>query len=500
MTDKQALKRWEELASNIRKLKVVDQETPEQKEKRIERLKKSFPDFCKYYFPEYASGPFAKFHIRIANKLIRNDQIYLVAALAREHGKSVLLGLFVPAYLMFTGKLHNMLLVSHNRDNAEELLMPLILNLEHNQRIINDFGTQKGFRSWEAGNWHTNEGISFRAIGAGQSPRGTRNEEKRPDFILIDDIDTDEEARNQTRIDTKWKWIEQALFPTMSISGSKRFVFAGNIIAKESCIVKASRVADEFVKVNILDRNGNPSWERYTKEDVDYMLSKISYASGQKEYFNNPISEGTVFKDITWGRVPPINRFKFLVAYCDPSYKNSKKNDFKAIPLVGEHAGNFYVINAFVDQTTISEMIKWFYDHDERVNNKTSLYSYIEAGSLQDTFYQELFLPRLIAVGQQKGKHLSISPDHRKKPDKFTRIESTLEPLNRQGRLIFNEREKKNPHMQRLEEQLKAIEPSLPAHDDGPDALEGAVWIINNKIKTFKVSSGRSKRKSTKKY
>ena len=498
LTDKQALKQWEQHAQNIRKLKVVEHEDAAAKASRIQRLQRDFVAFSEYYFPEYASAPFAKFHLKIARKLIDNDEIYLVAALAREHGKSVLLGLLIPAYLKFTGRTHNMLLISHNKDNAEELCMPLILNLELNQRLIHDYGTQKSIGNWEAGNWRTIDGFSLRAIGAQQSPRGTRNEEKRPDFVLIDDIDTDEESRNQTRIDNKWKWIEQALFPTMSISGAKRFVFAGNIIAKEGCIVKASRVADFFIQVNILDKDGKPSWPRYTLEQVNYMLSKISYASAQKEYFNNPISEGTVFKDITWGKVPPLSRFKFLVGYCDPSYKDSKKNDFKALPLIGELNGTFYVVTAFLEQTTVANMVKWYYDLDAYVEGKTAVYWYIEAGSLQDTFYQELFLPKLITHGTAVGKHLSITPDHRKKPDKFTRIEATLEPLNRQGRLIFNERERQNPHMMRLEEQMKAVEPSLPAHDDGPDATEGGVWIINNKLRVFKITAAPGKRSGKK--
>lgn len=499
MTNNQAIKKWEQVASNIRKLKAVEYEAPEVKEKRIAGLKKDFVAFSKYYFPEYASAEFGDFHLKIANKIIKNDQLYLVAALAREHGKSVVLGLLIPAFLKFTGKLYNMLLVSHNQDNAIELFMPLILNLEHNQRIINDFGKQRGFRTWESGNWNTTDGCGFRAIGAGQSPRGTRNEEKRPDFILIDDIDTDEESRNQTRIENKWKWIEQALFPTMSISGSKRFVFAGNIIAKEGCIVKASKVADLFIKVNILDKNGNPSWSRYSKKQVDYMLSKISYASAQKEYFNNPISEGTVFKDITFGKIPALSRFKYLVAYCDPSYKQSKKNDFKSVNLIGELNGTFYVIKARLEQTSVAQMITWFYDLTEFVDGKATIYNYVEGGSLQDTFYDEIFAPRLLTIGKSKGKHLSISKDARKKTDKFTRIEATLEPLNRQGRLIFNERERKDPHMMRLVEQFKCIEPSLPAHDDGPDAVEGGVWIINNKLKVFQISAG-GKKGSSKKY
>jgi hypothetical protein len=36
--------------------------------------------------------------------------------------------------------------------------------------------------------------------------------------------------------------------------------------------------------------------------------------------------------------------------------------------------------------------------------------------------------------------------------------------------------------MRRLEEQFKAIEPNLSNHDDGPDMVEAAVFIINTKL------------------
>jgi len=502
MKGRESLKKWDQFVSNIRKLKVIDNETQAEKEQRIARLKKDFVAFSKYYFPEYVSSDFADFHLRIARKVIRNDSIYLVAALPREHAKSVLMGLLLPAYLMFTERMYNMLLVSHNETNAQELLMPLILNLEHNQRIIHDFGKQKGFRKWEEGNWHTVAGCSFRSIGAKQSPRGTRNEEKRPDLILIDDIDTDEEARNQKRIDDKWKWVEEALFPTMSISGSKRFLFAGNIISKESCIVKASRMADHFEKVEILSKDGQPAWkERYSLDDVNYMLSKISYAAGQKEYFNNPITEGTVFKDLRWGKVPRPDRFKFLVAYGDPSPSNSenRKGSDKAVVLVGRHGTDFYVIKAFVERQGNTRFIEWFHDMDAHVRERTVLYHYMENNGLQDPFYEQVYLPIMKKVGEQRGKVLYVLPDERKKPDKFTRIEGTLEPIHRAGSLIFNEKEKDNPHMQRLVEQFELVEPTLAANVDGPDAVEGAVWIIQNKLVVFE-ATGRGGKRRSKKY
>lgn len=495
LTDRQSLEKWDAHRKAIERSTDVPIEDEATRAARKKKLANDFEAFSKYYFPNYASAPFAKFHLKFAKKVIESDNIYIVRAWAREHAKSVVSGLFLPMFLKFTGRLSNMLLVSHSYDNACELLMPIMLNLESNQRIIADFGVQKSFRGWEVGRFLTNDACSFRAIGAGQSPRGTRNEEKRPDFILIDDIDTDEESRNQARVIKKWEWIEQALFPTMSIEGRKRFVVVGNIIAKEGVVVKASRVADDFEQINILDAKGRPSWaERYTLDQVNYMLSKISYNSGQKEYFNNPISAGTVFREIKWGKVPPLSRFRFLVSYTDPSWKASKSNDFKATVLLGELDGAFYVVKAFLEQTTTAQMIEWHYDFMAVAEGKTQVYFYMES-----VFLQDIFLEEFRKEGNRRGSHIPLAPDDRKKPDKFARIEANLEPLNRQGRLVFNEAERENPHMRRLEEQFLSIEPSLPGHDDGPDATEGGVWIINNKLRVMapiKVGNyGRSKKR-----
>lgn len=446
----------------------------------------------------YTTAEFAAFQKKWAKTVIDNDEIYGVAAWAREHAKSVVSGLFLPMYLKFTGKMQNMLLVSHSFDNACELIMPIMLNLEANQRIINDYGTQKSFRGWEVGKFVTNDGCSFRAIGAGQSPRGTRNEEKRPDMVLIDDIDTDEESHNQKRIDKKWAWIEQALFPTMSISGRKRFLFVGNIISRESIIVKASRVADFFQKVNILNRRNQPSWkERYSMKQVNYMMSKISYASGQKEYFNNPIIEGTVFSDLRWGKVPPLSRFKFVMTYGDPAPSNqdTKNNCMKSAILVGEYKGKFYIINCFLEHVTNKRYIEFFHDLKAYVNQKTTLYNYMENNSLQDPFYEQVYRPLMVDVNNEKSDSLYILPDERRKPDKFTRIEGTLEPLHRMGFLIFNIDEKENPHMKRLAEQFETVNPKLTAQVDGPDATEGGVWMIKNKLKQLApITVARAKR------
>lgn len=499
--DKKAAERWEAYRQNLQRETPVDTEESEaQQRARIKRLLGNFEEFCKYYWPHFCSAPFADFHLSFAKAVAKSDRTYMVRAWAREHAKSVVAGLFVPMFEMANKRMANMLLVSHTYDNACELLMPIMVNLEANQRWLHDFGQQKGWRNWEVGKFITEGGCSFRAIGAGQSPRGSRNEEKRPDFILIDDIDTDEEGRNEQRTKKKWDWIEKALFPTMSITGRKRFIVVGNIISKHGIVMRASKMADDFEQVNILDKNGRPSWhQRYSLEDVNYMLSKISYVAGQQEYYNNPITEGTVFKDFKWGKVPPLNKFRHVVVYCDASYSNSKKNDFKGVGMVGELNGDYYIIKVFLEQTILNKMVQWFFDHKAYVKERTQIYNYIECNGFQDPWYKDVFMPAVRKAEAENGT-LAISPDDRAKPDKFSRIEGNLEPLNRRGSLILNEAEKDDPHMQRLIGQFEAIEPSLSAHDDGPDMIEGAVWIINNKLRNFApIKVGQIKR-SSKKY
>ena len=76
---------------------------------------------------------------------------------------------------------------------------------------------------------------------------------------------------------------------------------------------------------------------------------------------------------------------------------------------------------------------------------------------------------------------LGVTGDDRNKPDKYFRIEGTLEPLNRMGLLILNEEEKDDKHMKMLVHQFKKVSPNSRIMD-GPDAVEGGVHIIKQKI------------------
>lgn len=489
--DRLALESWKEEIAAIKEFSHIDNtDSVADITMRKRKLEAKSEDWFAYYFAQYYTCAPAPFHIAATKRIMNNNRLYEVRAWSRELAKSARAMMEI-IKLALTGKCRNVLLISNSADNAERLLLPFMLNFEENQRILQDYGTQKVLGSWETGEFTTKCGCAFRAIGAGQSPRGTRNKNYRPDVILIDDIDTDEECRNQERIDTKWKWIEEALIPTLSVSGNYRIIFNGNIIASDCCITRAIEKAKELQKIghghvdiiNIRDKYGKSSWAKNTESDIDMILSMVSAAAAQKEFFNNPVTEGEIFKEISYGKVPPLSKFKFLVIYGDPApgENKNKNSSTKTVALLGKYKGRLYIIKCFLDRGLNSEFIDWYIKLLEEVGNKTPVYCYMENNKLQDPFFNQVFQPLVRKVRREKGIQLYIRGDEEKKTDKATRIEANLEPLNREGNMIFNEVEKDNPHMKRLAEQFKLFTLKLKYPADGPDCIEGGNRIIDQK-------------------
>src|SRR5690554_2958346 len=102
----------------------------------------------------------------------------------------------------------------------------------------------------------TRKEVAFRAIGAGQSPRGNRNDEVRPAVIVLNDIDTEEEVRNPQLIKNKVEWVMEALYATRSVSNPLLFIVCGNIIGKTTTVTELGKKADVFEVINIRDKNG----------------------------------------------------------------------------------------------------------------------------------------------------------------------------------------------------------------------------------------------------
>lgn len=516
---------WLETRERVRKQRAQAViETNAQKESRIKKLLQPahFEEFCSYYFGHYMDSPFGWFHKKAAKDIFESDNSFNVWEWAREHAKSVLADVFIPLWLKANGKLDGMILASESAEKAKGLLKDMQMELEDNQRYRADFGEQSVLGSWQQGHYTTADGIGFWAFGLGQNPAGSREGARRPNYGVVDDADSKAIAKNQTLTKEALDWILGEFMGCLSIKG-KRFVYTNNRVAKNG--ITAHLVGDiepgdpkrpgiNHIKVYATEdpkthqmlkpfAGGVPAWkERYTVEHIVTRIGEMGYRNSERQFYHQHVEDGNVFKGehINWGPMLAMHKYDALVVYVDPSYKDTKKNDFKAIVLLGKTGRYYHIIWAWVRQATKGAMISAHCNLFEEIRDGSPTFQadgacwrevicrhYIEANFMQGDTLMPLYEEEAAA----RQIHFRPRGDERKKPDKFGRIED-LSPFWESGLFVFNEKLKKTPDMQTLKDQFLAF-PN--GHDDGPDAVEGACYYLSRKTKsaTTPARTGRAK-------
>ncbi|MGX7686807.1 hypothetical protein ACWA1C_06545 [Flectobacillus roseus] len=498
MGEKEILKRYEEQKKLIKATTPVPKnELPSQKEERLKSLLGSFEKFCKYYFPVFfdpATGgaEFGWFHKKAAKEIIENNNIFAVLEFPREHAKSVLSDIFMPLYLKAKGEVTGFVIASQSANKAKGLLADIQAQLESNQRYIYDFGEQYNFGNWSEQHFVTKDGTGFWAIGRRESPRGLREAEKRPNVLVIDDLDDDEEVKNDDLIQKSLDWLRGALIGAMAIK-QRRIIMVGNRIAKKSILSHVvGDVEDDdpinegitHIKVYALENpkthkedqseKGVPAWkERYTRDDILKVMHQMGYRMAQRELFHKHIEIGKIFKPewLIFERLPPLSSFEAIVTYNDPSFKDTKKNDYKAIMCVGRIGNKWYIIDCWVRQASRKSMVTAHYDQHEMLESSGAqvFKHWIEANFIQDMLMEDY-----VSESEERNYMMPIYPDDRNKPEKKGRIEGISVYFER-GLIVINEKLRKSKDYQNFKEQLLGF-PN--AHDDAPDALEGAIFKL----------------------
>ncbi|MCQ2359962.1 MAG: hypothetical protein MJ009_00575 [Paludibacteraceae bacterium] len=488
---KEAYKAWRQLCNTIADMSTVDiSESEAERLNRIERARRDYAFFVSYYFPHYCTDrsgqiiPSAKFHIQAANKIRATRDLRAVFKWARGHAKSTHMDIMIPMWLKCQKEkeIHVMVLVGKSEGNAKTLLGDIQAELQYNKRYISDFGQQYNAGNWEEGQFVTADGTAFFSLGRGQSPRGLRYRNNRPDYIVIDDLDDDELCLNDSRVSKTTNWVKEALFGAFGAQGG-RFIMVGNLISKTSVLANILKSPGVYsTQVNVIDRNGNPSWPELWKPDkIQAKAEFMGYRPFQKEFMNNPITEGAVFRNdwIKWKEPLPMREYAEIVLYIDPSFKPTTKNDFKAAKLWGKtKMGELHLLDCFCRQTTVVELVRWLYDLYEKLKtaNAVAMF-YMEAN-----FMQDIILDEFRREGETRGYQLPLIPDKRKKPDKFQRIEA-VSPLWERGFVYYNAHKKNDPDMNAGLDQTLAFEKGMSGHDDGPDADEGAIYILQKRTR-----------------
>lgn len=481
--------------------------------------------FAEVYLKNNCHAPFSRMHKEIFALLAEMTQKRkgrLAIAAPRGHAKSTIVTMAYVLWCILYRKERLVLIASNTREQGETLLKDIKHQLRDNTLLAMDF--PKVCRAPKPKPWRGNRiqlanGAMISVYGAGQSPRGIKNDRDRPGLIIADDLENEEHAQVEEQREKLRTWFSSTLLNTGH--PDTNVVVVGTILHQDSLLANLIdpiqcpgwygykyQAVERFSDnphlwqqwVAILRRNQDyhgatgleaakdfyveneedllagtqvlwPEWEGY------YVLMLMKETEGlrsfQSEKQNEPIDPNQcIFKleNITfWDDHYPSEQ-RLLQAIgdeaefygaCDPSLGRSTQGDFTAIVVMAKHCREKtnYVIIADLIHCTPNDAI-------ERILTYARMYRFQEF-VVESNNFQQLMVQDLQRRASEDHIQLNVS-EVSNRSNKRSRIGS-LEPYINQGRIQLSRRHRL------LQDQL--LQFPLAKNDDGPDALEMAVTV-----------------------
>ncbi len=501
-TDKIIAERY---LANLRKVKegaVVDPfETDDKRKERIAHLKKHPAEFAEYYFPHYCTAKASWFHVRLANKVLRQAVFFILLRWGRGLAKSVWSNIIIPILLWANDDIKYMLLIGQTYDKAKTLLADLQAEFEANPRLNHDFGNQKLSGDWTKGDFQTANGFYAKAFGMEQSARGIRRGPFRPDYISADDLDDEEITKNPKRLRAYAKKIEQNIIPTMD-GPRRRFIMPNNYFAPVTIqeVLHERHPKWDLDQVDAYDTaTYQPAWkEKYSKEYYKEVEEAIGTLAAHAEYNNKPHIEGSIFTEdqIQWVQLPAITHFEHIVGHWDIAYSASATADYNAVRLWGLKENKFYLIDCYVKQSKMRAAVEWIADKIKELPPIVRV-----RWQFESQFWNDEVQRTIDEVEDKYRMDLRLRKADLPKENKYDRIEST-QAYYQNGRIYYNKKLKGHNDTQTGIGQLCGIEPGYKTKDDAPDADERVLCELSKFIRRGRFAGSRSgnyKRNNTRK-
>jgi predicted phage terminase large subunit-like protein len=458
--------------------------------RREARLKKAAADplyFCRTYLPHYFSHVPAPFHYELVQLLERRPSddgtgetpvppaavvVPAVVAAPREFAKTTVCTFGYVLHQICFGQRHFILIGSDTEDLASDLTGYIYLELLYNERLHQDFGELvKANKAVD--DFVTFNDIRVKARGRGQRLRGLKHKQWRPDLVILDDLENDVNVRNPEIVKSILDWVKSAVYPCLDFQGNLMVI--GTILRWRSALHLMLTSPEEpychFERriYRAVQEDSTSLWEaRHPVARLKLQKQLMGTVAFNREKMNEPTPEKGFFQEEWIHYYHPDSlkdRGLVVVGFFDPSLETGASSDYKALVTVGWDPKEmvFYVIDAFIQKTTLEQTLRTIF-------NRHQEYSYHLLG-VEDNLFQRLLLKEFDRLGQERGQLLPVKGvTHR--IAKETRVAS-LSPLLERGKIRFI---RGHSDQELLVEQLLYF-PSRTLHDDGPDALEGAIRL-----------------------
>lgn len=487
ITDKIFIEKYNDLCERIRE--SVNAFADNSEEAITERKAKAFKDkfyFAKTYFPHYCEDAFAEIHKKMFDVC---DVLNVPSVLNgfRESAKSSVMSLIDPCHKILYRLKYFIEIISASEENATEFTMSIMAELESNPRIINDFGDVKGSR-WMFNDFYTKNSQRVLALGPKKSVKGKRVKQRRPDHIIIEDLEDRNSSKSPRIIKRLLKWLTTDVLKSVN-SKSWSFVFIGNYFSKKTVIHKL--LTDEQYKhwnrISIsalyVDEKGKLQSSWSSRHPLEKLLKEkeTSPYEFRVEMEQKPEDEDGTYQETDFHYYEEediLGRDLTTVTYLDPSILKGEEHCYKAVIAIAIDKQRFqkdgiidgYVREAWVKKTSASRMVTAHLDISKR---HSSVYDCYESNGGQ-AFLAEIYTN--LQKGFGKIFNLKQLSNWQNKDDRIIRRQSVIQ----NGSIKF---------LRNHSDQNLLIEQFLDFPDgdkDGPDAFDGCMQVHEKYILKIK--------------
>ena len=463
-----------------------------------------FRFFARSYFPHYIKHAEAELHTylyaRLPEIVDNNEGDHEAIAAPRGNAKSTLVTQIFVLWCIVTGRKHYPVIVMDALDQAATMLEAIKAELAFNPRLAMDFPEACGQgRVWQVGTIITANDAKVQAFGSGKRMRGLRHGPHRPDLVVGDDLENDENVRSPDQRDKLENWLKKTVLSLGAADDTMDVIVIGTILHYDSVLSRLLKnplwTSKKFRSVERWPDNMHlwDVWEeRLLNEGPEAALkfydgckelmeegAVVCWPEGQplyklmvkrardgraafdSEQQNDPVSgdDAPFANSITFW----VNRLREWVFYgaCDPSLgKAGASRDPSAIGIGGfnRHTGVLDVVEAAIKKRLPDRII-------EDIIAMQAEYRCI-LWVIETIQFQEFLRTELVKRSAARGIPV---PARAVQPctDKLLRIE-TLQPHMANGLLRLH------PSLTTLIDQFRHFPKA--DHDDGPDMVH-MLWM-----------------------
>lgn len=467
-----------------------------------------FEFFCKNYFPHYIrhTEP-SELHRHLFRRLpemracskSQNDAV----AAPRGEAKSTIVSQLWVLYCIVTGQTHYALIVMDSIDQAYPMLEAIKAELEFNPRLMMDFPEICGQgRVWQAGTIFTRNNVKVQVAGSGKKLRGLRHGPWRPDLVVLDDVENDDNVLSPEMRDKLESWLTKTVLQLGGPGQKLDVIYIGTVLHYDSVLQRQLRnplwktarfravlawpdnmtmwdrweeilrnngedgqvLAEAFYAANRveMDAGAQVSWSARPLYELMRIRARDGHQAFASEYQNDPAQgDSAPFAGALSFWVNRLREWLFFGAV-DPSLgKDSRRADPSAI-LVGGYnreTGVLDVVEALIKRRLPDLIIS-------DVIELNGIYRCLR-WAVETVQFQEWFAEQLAVRAAAAGRHVPVV-GVKPHSDKILRI-TALQPYVRAGLIRLHESQRT------LREQLEYF--PLADHDDGPDCLE-MLWSL----------------------